>query len=165
MFVAFEPRDANNKLVEAVGDVSIVVLDPSQTGAAARVARWDFTTDEAEMNFQTGPIGRGLQFELPWPSDPPTSRDLRLFVRLSKPDGESIETDAKIRVTPCENWSSKATSSETADDDSSDAPGTIASNGSSTAATDATEEVSPEEVPSRPASRLTKTPRAWAPMR
>jgi hypothetical protein len=107
IFVAFEPRDNQNKLVEAVGDVSIVVLDPLQTGAAARVARWDFTTDEAAMHFRKGPLGQGLQFELPWPSSPPVSSDLRLFVRLKTPDGRKVETDTKIRITPNDGWSTK----------------------------------------------------------
>ncbi len=107
ILVSFEPRDAQNKLVEATGDVSIVLLDPAQTGAAARVARWDFAADEAALKFRKGPLGRGMQFELPWPSNPPTSRDLRLFVRLATPDGRKVEADAKIRVTLRDGWSAK----------------------------------------------------------
>ena len=119
VFVAIEPRDAENKLVEAVGEVSIAVLDPLQTGAAARVARWDFATDEAATHFRKGPLGQGLEFELPWPSNPPTSRDLRLFVRLTTPDGRKIETDAKIRVTPCDQegkgWASRVVKKDVVD--------------------------------------------------
>jgi hypothetical protein len=116
IFVAFEPRDAANKLVEATGDISIVVLDPMQTGAAARVGRWDFTSDEAAMHFSKRPLGRGLQFELPWPSAPPANRELRLFVRLTTPDGRKIDTDTKIRVTLCDqngkDWASKSNAAD-----------------------------------------------------
>ena len=122
--VAFGPRDAQNKLVEAAGEVSIVVLDPSQTGVAARVARWDFATDEAESHFHKGPLGKGMQFELPWPSNPPVSRDLRLFIRLSTIDGRNVESDARIRVTPNEKWATKPleedVETEPADDDAVD---------------------------------------------
>lgn len=107
IFVAFEPRDAQNKLVEAAGDVSIVVLDPTQSGAEARIARWDFTTDEAEMQFRQRGLARGLQFELPWPSKPPASRDLRLFVRLTTIDGRKVETSSTLRVTPKDGWTSR----------------------------------------------------------
>lgn len=116
LFVAFEPRDAANKLVKAVGDVSIVALDPAQTGAGARVGRWDFTTDEAAAMFRQGLMARGLQFELPWPSSPPKNRDLRLFVRLTTPDGRKVETDSRIRITPYDqeskNWTPRMTDKE-----------------------------------------------------
>ena len=42
-------------------------------------------------------MARGLQFELPWPAEPPKNRDLRLFVRFTTPDGKKITTDAPIR--------------------------------------------------------------------
>jgi hypothetical protein len=111
VMVVFEPRDARNQPVEAIGDVSIVVLDPSRIGKAARIARWDFTSDEAAMRYSAGPIGRGFQFELPWASEVPSSRDLRVIVRVTPPDGRHVEADSGIRVTlPLEkdpNWKSK----------------------------------------------------------
>ena len=36
VLVVFEPRDAQDRLVNAVGDVSIVVMDPALEGAAQR---------------------------------------------------------------------------------------------------------------------------------
>jgi hypothetical protein len=166
VFVAFEPRDANNKLVEAAGDISIVILDPSQTGAAARVARWDYVADEAEMHFRTGPIGRGFQFELPWPSNPPKNRELRLFLRYSKTNGVQIETDAKIRVTPYDNWTAKEPESseeeiavKKPEDEGSHRQ---AQNTARTA--ELPKKSKPPEA-KQPASRLTKKPRPWAPVR
>ena len=164
VFVAFEPRDAANKLVEAAGEISIVVLDPTQTGAAARVARWDFATDEAELNFRTGPIGRGFQFELPWPSKPPTSRDLRLFIRMSTPDGRQVETDSKIRITPCESWTAKTTPAEpvvTTSPPNEIEPEVTAR----VEAITAPAEVSPPPTPPRRAASRLKRPRPWSPTR
>jgi len=111
VMVVFEPRDARNQPVEAIGDVSIVVMDPSRIGKEARIARWDFTSDEAAMHYSAGPIGRGFQFELPWAAEVPSSRDLRVIVRVTPPDGRHVEADSGIRVTlPLEkdpNWKSK----------------------------------------------------------
>ena len=165
IFVAFEPRDAENKLVEAAGEISIVLLDPTQAGADARVARWDFATDEAELNFRTGPIGRGFQFELPWPSKPPTSRDLRLFVRLSTPDGRNVETDLKIRVTPRESWSAKAPPVESVEpvEVQSEVVPEEPMERVEMAARPA-EKSPPPLTPRRPASRL-KRARPWSPNR
>lgn len=109
VFVAFEPRDASNQLIAAPGSVSIAAIDPALTGGAARVGRWDFTTDEAAAHFRTKGVGRGYQFELPWPSEPPVNSELRLFVRFETANGRRIEADTKIHVTPCDGWSTKAT--------------------------------------------------------
>lgn len=98
--VVFEPRGASGRWVKALGDVSIVVLDPAKRGAEARVARWDFTADEAAACFKKSLIGRGFHFELPWPSNPPTSGSLRLFVRFTTPEGEKFTADATIPVNP-----------------------------------------------------------------
>lgn len=146
IFVAFEPRDSQSKLVEAAGDVSIVVLDPGKSGAEARVARWDFTTDEAEQHFRKGAIGRGLQFELPWPSNPPTSRDLRLFVRLTTMDGRKVETSSKIRVTLCDGWSAKNDEEAPAVAEKPEVPDILPADHST-------------------ASRNLRVPRAWSPDR
>jgi outer membrane murein-binding lipoprotein Lpp len=100
ILVAFAPRDAQGRVAAVPGDVSIVVLDPSKQGAAARVARWDFTADEAMTHFRQSPLGDGLQFQLPWPSEPPMSRDLRLYVRYATPDRKYLTADAKIKVEP-----------------------------------------------------------------
>jgi hypothetical protein len=98
IFLVFEPRDQDGRLVKSPGTVSVVVLDPSEQGPEARVARWDFTSDEVPNHFQNTSFGRGLQFELPWPNDPPKNRDLQLFVRFTTNDGERLNADTKIQV-------------------------------------------------------------------
>ncbi len=98
VMVAVEPRDAAGHLVNGPGKVSVVVLDPSLEGEAGRVARWDFQPDEVPSHFQMTPLGRGLQFELPWPSEPPKNRDLQLFVRFTTLDGKKLTVDAPLRI-------------------------------------------------------------------
>lgn len=100
LLVVFEPRNAAGQLVRAPGSVSVVVMDPSLEGDAARVARWDFNADEVPSHFHNTVFGRGLQFELPWPAMPPKNRELQVFVRFTTPDGVKLNADTKIGVTP-----------------------------------------------------------------
>jgi hypothetical protein len=100
LLVVFELRDAAGHLAHWPGRVSVVALDPALEGAAARVARWDITPDELPAHYLNTMIGRGLQFELPWPSRPPAHRELVLFVRFTGQDGQKLTSDTKISVRP-----------------------------------------------------------------
>jgi hypothetical protein len=98
IMVVVEPRDAAGHLIQSPGAVSVVVMDPALEGAATRVARWDFAAGEVTNFYRKSPFGPGLQFELPWPSQPPKHRDLRVFVRLTNAEGTKITSDAAIDV-------------------------------------------------------------------
>ncbi len=96
--VVFEPRNSADQLIRAPGEVSIVVLDPAESGAAARVARWDFNTNDALSHFHTNGAAHGYRFELPWSGKPPTHDQLELFVRLKTPDGQRLIAAQTIRI-------------------------------------------------------------------
>jgi hypothetical protein len=98
--VMFEPRNGAGQLVQTNGDVSIVVLDPAENGAAARVARWDFNPDEARAHYRSAGQFRGYHFELPWPGKAPQHGTLELFVRLKTADGQRLVTDQTIQIDP-----------------------------------------------------------------
>lgn len=100
VLVAFQPQDTHGKLVQTPGDVSVVILDPAKQGAEARVARWDFSSDEVSRRFRKSLLGRNLQFDLPWPSDPPTNSRLHLFVRYVTADGQKLVAERIIDVDP-----------------------------------------------------------------
>lgn len=100
LLVVFEPRDAAGNLVNWPGKVSVVAMDPSLEGAAARVARWDFSSDEVTNHTMSTVFGRGLQFELPWPSNPPSSRELVVFVRFTTDDGRKLTAETPILIDP-----------------------------------------------------------------
>ncbi len=100
ILVAVEPRDDAGRLIKAPGAVSIVLLDPAEQGEQARVARWNYRADEIPGHFHNTPFGHGLQFELPWPGEPPKNRDLQLFVRFTTIEGQKITADTKIDVRP-----------------------------------------------------------------
>ena len=100
ILVVFEPRDAAGHLVRWPGKVSVVAMDPALEGPAARVARWDFDANEVTNHYLNTVFGRGLQFELPWPSSPPAHRELVLFVRFTTEQGQKLSSDTKIEVRP-----------------------------------------------------------------
>ena len=106
-----EPHSDTGALVPARGAVAVAVLDPSQEGQAARLARWDFPAEEVEMHFRGTQPGGGLHFVLAWPAAAPASEDLLLFVRLTTPEGQQIVAEYALRPDPDEDqasWSDDA---------------------------------------------------------
>ena len=98
--VVIEPRNAAEEYVPQAGAVSIVVLDPTRQGEAARVARWDFDLSTTRGKLQTSAATRGIALQMPWPATAPTSTTLHLFVRFETPDGRRLAADREIYVAP-----------------------------------------------------------------
>jgi hypothetical protein len=96
--VVIEPRNAADEYVPAAGPVSIVVLDPSKAGEAARVARWDFDLAATQQKLDARPAARGIALQTPWPSGSPASDKLHLFVRYETVDGRRLQTDREIFI-------------------------------------------------------------------
>ena len=98
--VVFEPRDADQRLVTAAGDVSIMVLDPAVdpgiSGESVCMARWDIPTQEAITHFRRTSRARGLHFVLRFPGQLPQADHLRLVVRMTAFDGKVFETDSLV---------------------------------------------------------------------
>ena len=96
----FEPRDADQRLVTAAGDVSIMVLDPAVdpgiSGESVCMARWDIPTQEAITHFRRTSRARGLHFVLRFPGQLPQADHLRLVVRMTAFDGKVFETDSLV---------------------------------------------------------------------
>lgn len=94
-----EPRNGDDQLVPVAGKISIVVLDPALEGDAARVARWDFSTEEAARRVKTGDDRNpGLSFKLPWPGASPEHSKLHVFVRMESDEGKTLEDDSEFYV-------------------------------------------------------------------
>lgn len=98
VMVVIEPRNKARQVVELPAAISIVVLDPAQEGPQARIARWDFTAEEAAKHFKKTALGEGFHFALPWSSAPPRNSELMLFARITLSDGQEYITDKAIRV-------------------------------------------------------------------
>ncbi|HVA50360.1 MAG TPA: hypothetical protein VNH11_28655 [Pirellulales bacterium] len=100
VMLVIEPLNAAGELVEVPGEVSVVILDPALEGEAARIARWDFKTEDAAAHVKRTPLGDGLHFDLRWPHSPPTHRVLNLYVRYTTADGRRLQVEKQIEVDP-----------------------------------------------------------------
>ena len=96
--VVIEPRNAADQFVPLAGGVSLVLLDPSKSGEAARLARWNFSAAEIEPLIVTEGDARGIHLELPWPSRRPERDQLQLFIRYVTPDGRKLEIDREVFI-------------------------------------------------------------------
>ena len=96
--VQIEPRDSAGQLVPAAAPVAVVVLDPSLSGEAARVARWDFTAEEVAQRCGRPPSAEGIRLEMVWPGAPPVHDRLHLFVRYVTDDGRNLQADRAIAI-------------------------------------------------------------------
>jgi hypothetical protein len=97
--VVFEPRDRNDRRVDAPADVSIVLIDPTLNLPEARVARWDFPADAVASMFRGMNTSKVIYIEAPWPDKPPQNKKLRLFVRYTTRDGRKLQADLPIEIT------------------------------------------------------------------
>ena len=99
LLVVFEPRDEMDRLVNVEGQVDIAVVNPSLGfGPEADVARWHFDAAEAARFKKNTPLGRGYQFQLPWPTPLATGGTFRVYVRLITPDHQTFTARQKIQV-------------------------------------------------------------------
>ncbi len=98
--VVVEPRDAGGRIVNAPAELAVVVLDPAREGKSARIARWDFTSDEAAKRFRREGLAGGIHLTLAWPSQPPTNTTVLILVRYVLPDGQRLVAEKQIQFQP-----------------------------------------------------------------
>ncbi|MEX0867702.1 MAG: hypothetical protein WD030_10110, partial [Pirellulales bacterium] len=98
ILVVIEPRDGQGEIIAAAGEVSIVLLDEQAAGDQKRFARWDFEPHEVQARWRESPLGHGLHFELPWPADPPTHKQMHIFARLVTADSRKLAADKPIKI-------------------------------------------------------------------
>ena len=97
--VVVEPRDGDERLVTAAGDVVITVFDLSgPTGLP--VARFEIPAQEALGRFRRTSRNRGLHFVLRWPGSPPPGEHVRVHVTLTTFDAQAFETDCTVATRP-----------------------------------------------------------------
>lgn len=96
--ILIEPRNGKEQFVPQAGAISVAVIDPAQTGAAARIARWDFEASAMLQKLQQSGAADGIHLQLPWPAARPEHSRLRLFVRYETADGRKLQTDRDIYI-------------------------------------------------------------------
>jgi hypothetical protein len=98
--IVIEPRDGDERLVTAAGDVSISVFDPGGPTGAAPLAHWDIPAREAVGHFRRTSRNRGLHFVLRWPGPPPRGDHVRVQVALTTFEAAAFQTDCTVAAKP-----------------------------------------------------------------
>ncbi len=105
LVIVLEPRDADERLVSTVGNVSIAVFEPlaeataaDRSGEGVRIARWEIPASEAASHFRWTSQHRGLHFVRPWPDRPPAAEHVQVFVPMTTFEGAVFETEATVPV-------------------------------------------------------------------
>lgn len=99
--IAIEPRDDQQRLVAAAGDVSITVFDAASgadpvASGAAPLAAWTVPAAEALGHFRRTSRLRGMHFTLPWTAGSPSGDHVRVIVRIVPADGPPLAADAIV---------------------------------------------------------------------
>ncbi|MFM7073704.1 MAG: hypothetical protein ACKO38_18100 [Planctomycetota bacterium] len=96
--VALELRDERGERVQQPGAISVVVLDLSQSGPSARVARWDLDRTQVEQLADTEDSRAAMVLHMAWPAAPPKREHLQMHVRYVTEDGRKLEAYRDINV-------------------------------------------------------------------
>ena len=94
--LAIEPRDADERLTAASGDVTITAYDAA-TAEQVPLARWTVPAAEAEARFRPTGRRRGLVVELPWQGRLPTGGHVRVTV-VAESHAGPLEAEALVAV-------------------------------------------------------------------
>ncbi|MBS0209774.1 MAG: hypothetical protein JSS27_12560 [Planctomycetes bacterium] len=107
--VLVEPRAVDGQLVDKPASISIVLLDPTNHGPEARLARWDFAAADVAKRWSklaesTGdaPPGNeptaGYKFSMRWTGPPPRHKHLSLNVRYTTTDGRKLDASLPVEI-------------------------------------------------------------------
>jgi len=102
VLVVVEPRDGAGRLVHAVGQLSVMLRDPQQSGRQAQLGRWDFQPEDLSDHWRKSMLAEGYVFELPWPTEPPRGKQLQLWARLVDDNGQKHLAQLDINTRPHE---------------------------------------------------------------
>jgi len=94
--LVIEPRDGDERLVTAAGDVTITVFDAAAATGSGPVARWDIPAHEAIARFRRTSRNRGLHFVLRWPGPPPQGEHVRVEIVLTTFEAAAFAADCTV---------------------------------------------------------------------
>lgn len=96
--VLIQPQNKSGEFLPQAGHITIVALDPSRQGDAARLARWEFEADAIAPMLSANGARRGIYLQLPWPGQPPAGKQLQLFVRYRQGNETPVQTRQEIAM-------------------------------------------------------------------
>jgi len=93
------PHDADGELIKVPGDIELELYDMALPEKDRRIGQWEFGVGKAHNNWQSGLMGAGYQFKVPWQQQP-TNSELVLHARLRTTDGRSFDASEPIVIEP-----------------------------------------------------------------
>ena len=96
-----QPRSSDGQVQLIPGELTVSVIDPTQSTDKQRIGLWKFVESETELFFANNELGSyGILLHLPWDQETPVSKKLTVHVRFIPSGGETFETAAEIRIDP-----------------------------------------------------------------
>ncbi len=98
LYLVVTLKDNLGKISHFDKPISIVLLDPdpSKTGEAARIGRWNFTAQQVAEHFRETPLP-SFHFPILWNDRIPQGNEVAVFVRVMTNSETPIETDMMLR--------------------------------------------------------------------
>lgn len=98
--IIIQPEDKAGHVVKRAGAIELELFDLSLDEGDRRIARWEFTVDQAAHEWVAGLMGvSGYSFELKWPGGKPPKHDhLTLMVRFTTIDGRALTAQKDIKI-------------------------------------------------------------------
>ena len=96
-----QPRSADGQVQLSTGELTVSVIDPTQTSDRQRIGLWKFVESETELFFANNELGSyGILLHLPWDQQTPVNKNLTVHVRFVPPSGQTFETTTQIQIEP-----------------------------------------------------------------
>jgi len=96
--VLIQPQNQSGQFVPQAGQLTIVALDPTRQGDAARLARWEFDADAIQTMLSSQGNRRGIFLQLPWPGQAPSGKQVQIFVRYRQGNATPIQTRHELAL-------------------------------------------------------------------
>lgn len=97
--VHLEPRDSDDHLIKAPGQLQVLALEISPEGLKTAIGSWDIGPEELRRAWRSGLLSTGYVLHLTWQKRP-MAETVRVIARLVLSDGRAFEADRDIRVRP-----------------------------------------------------------------
>ncbi|MFK7737330.1 MAG: hypothetical protein AB8B50_14950 [Pirellulaceae bacterium] len=90
LYLVLQPRNEKGQVVPIAANLSVVILDPSRSGKAARIGRRDYSATEVKSKTVRSGSKQGIHLTLPWNGPDPNADRVIVFVRYTFPDGRQV---------------------------------------------------------------------------
>ena len=94
----FQMKDAAGNIILAPGPTVIVVTDPTKTGDASRISKWNYTAEDIADIINNGQAGISIPLNMAWAKSCPENLDLELHILYSTSDGRLLTHRAKVNL-------------------------------------------------------------------